>query len=103
MSEDLKSAIRANITVLFDAAELLASRTYFGPAIHLMIAAREECVKWVLAHCWVHLDPDWRTKIFRHQFRHKATGIFYFLSGQLHAINFLIGGLELLKEKEPQI
>ena len=103
MIEDLKSAIRANMTTLFDAAELLASRMYFGPAIHLMIAAREECVKWVLAHCWVHLDRDSRAKIFRHRFKHKAAGIFYFLSGQLQAISFVIAGVELLKEKEPQI
>jgi AbiV family abortive infection protein len=100
MPEDIKSVIRSNIGSLFDAAELLASKGYYGPAVHLMMAAREEGVKWILVFCWSHLDQDTRAKIFSHDFKHKTAGIFYFLSGQLDAIDFAIGSLELLKEEE---
>lgn len=103
MSEDLKSMIKLNITSLFDAAELLVSKDHFGPAIHLMMGAREECVKWILVHCWGHLDQSSRAKIFSHAFKHKTAGIYYFMSGQLQAIDFAVGGLELLKQKDPQI
>ena len=103
MSEDTKSAIHKNITSLFDAAELLASKEYYGPAIHLMMAAREESVKWMLVHCWEHLDQKTKTKIFRHEFKHRTVGIFYFLSGELHAMDIVAGALELAKDKDPEI
>jgi hypothetical protein len=103
MDQDIKAAIRLNITSLFDSAELLASREYYGPAIHLLMAAREECVKWILVYCWAHLDEKSRTKIFSHEFKHKTSGIFYFMSGQLQALDFVIGGIELLKTKDPKL
>jgi AbiV family abortive infection protein len=103
MTEELKSAIRLNIASLFDAAELLSQKKYYGPAIHLMMAAKEECVKWILVNCWDHLDQSTRNKVFSHEFKHKTAGIFYYMSGQLQAIDFAIGGLELLKANEPQI
>jgi AbiV family abortive infection protein len=101
--KDIKSAIRSNIASLFDSAELLASKEYYGPAIHLMMAAREECAKWILIYCWAHLDRNSRAKVFSHDFKHKTGGVFYFLSGQLQAMDFVVGGLELLKNKDPQI
>lgn len=102
MPEETKFAIQRNITSLFDAAELLASNEYYGPAIHLMMAAREESVKWMLVHCWSHLDQNTQEKIFRHDFKHRTSGIFYFLSGQLQAMDFFVGGLALLKDKVPK-
>jgi hypothetical protein len=68
-----------------------------------MMAAREECAKWILLHCWTHLDQNSRIRIFNHRCKHTTAGVFYFLSGQLQAIDFAIGGLELLKKKDPQI
>jgi AbiV family abortive infection protein len=103
MNKDIKAAIRSNINSLFDAADLLVSKDFYGPAIHLMMAAREESVKWMLVHCWSHLDQKSRAKIFSHDFKHKTAGIFYFLSGQLQAMDLAIGGLELLKDKAPEI
>jgi AbiV family abortive infection protein len=103
MDDDLKSIIRSNISSLFDSAELLSSKGYYGPAVHLMMAAREECVKWILVYCWQHLDEGSRAKIFSHGFKHKSAGIFYFMSGQLQAFDLMAGGMELLKAKDPQL
>jgi AbiV family abortive infection protein len=103
MSEETQLAIQQNITSLFDAAELLVSNKYYGPAIHLIMAAREESVKWMLVHCWDHLDQNTQAKIFRHDFKHRTSGIFYFLSGQLQAMDLFVGALELLKDKNNEI
>lgn len=100
---ELKSAIRLNITSLFDDADILATREHYGSAIHLMMAAREESVKWILVHCWVYLNQDTRNKIFNHKYKHKTADIFYFMSGELHAIDLVVGALALLKDKEPQV
>jgi AbiV family abortive infection protein len=95
--------IQKNVASLFDAAEILASKKHHGPAIHLMMAAREEAVKWIALQCWNHLDNETRGQIFRHDFKHKAAGVFYFLNGELQAIDYAIGAFELLKEKSPEL
>jgi AbiV family abortive infection protein len=100
--DDLRSTIRSNVSSLFESAEILSSRGYYGPAVHLMMAAREECVKWVLIYCWDHLDNASRTKIFSHEFKHRSASIFYFMSGQLNALDFAAAGMELLTAKDPQ-
>jgi len=101
--EQVLRAIQKNIESLFDAAEILASGKYHGPAIHLMMAAREEGAKWITLHCWEHLDEDVRNQVFRHDFKHKAAGVFQFLSGELQAIDYAIGAFELLKERSPEL
>jgi hypothetical protein len=68
-----------------------------------MMAAREEAVKWMGVYSLEYLNQDTRSKIFRHEFKHESAGVFYFLSGALHAIDFVAGGLEILKEKDPEI
>jgi hypothetical protein len=96
------NAVRKNVESLFDVAEILAARKHYGPAIHLMMASREEAVKWIALHCWEHLDCDTRSQIFRHEFKHKAAGVFHFLSGELQAIDYAIGAFGLLKERSPE-
>jgi len=51
MTEDTKTIIKENIDSLIESADELAAKEHYGPAIHLMMAAREECVKWILVHC----------------------------------------------------
>ncbi|WBL82788.1 AbiV family abortive infection protein [Bradyrhizobium xenonodulans] len=98
--KDAEATIETNIRRLFDSAELLAAKSFYGPAIHLMMAAREESVKWMLVHCWEFLERESRSKIFRHDFKHEKAGIFHFLSGKLQALDFAVGALELLRERE---
>ncbi len=67
------------------------------------MAAREEAAKWIAVHCWDFLDDKIRNQIFRHEFKHKAAGVFYFLSGELHAIDFAIGAFQLIQERSPEL
>jgi AbiV family abortive infection protein len=76
MANSTLNTIQKNIESLFNAAELLASNSYYGPAIHLMMAARKESVKWITLHCWKYLATDTRAQVFRHDFKHKAAGVF---------------------------
>lgn len=103
MEKIFLTTIQENVVSLFDAAELLALKAYYGPAIHLMMSAREELVKWITLHCWEHLDKGTRSQIFRHEFKHKAAGVFHFLRGELEMVDFAIGAVSLIKERNPKI
>lgn len=37
-------------------------QNFWRSAIHLMMVAREESVKWILVHCWVYLNDDLKKK-----------------------------------------
>lgn len=91
-----------NISRLFRCAELLAAKRQYGPAVHIMMAAREECAKWIVLHCWNHLDRDIRRKLYNHMFKHELGYIFHFLSGRMQMGEMASAGLEALMGRDPE-
>jgi len=84
----LSKLVYKNIGNLFMSAEKLAKTKTYGPATHLMLAAREECVKWILLHCWDYIDGSIKKKVYRHEFKHEAVVVFYTLIAQVAVVEF---------------
>jgi AbiV family abortive infection protein len=91
-----------NISRVSKCAELLAAKRQYGPAIHLMMAAREECVKWIVLYCWEHLDSSTKRKLYNHMFKHELGGIFHFLSGRLEVAELFAAMTESLRGRDPE-
>jgi AbiV family abortive infection protein len=100
--DDVSASLLKNISRLTTSAELLASRRKFGPAVHLVMAAREECAKWIILHCWDFLESRTKTRIYNHMFKHELAGIFHFLSGRIQVADILNAGFAHLQGRDPE-
>jgi len=101
-TEDASKLLLLNIARLVSCAELLARKRKYGPAVHMMIAAHEECAKWIALFCWNHLEDRTKRRIYNHIFKHDLGGLFYYLTGRHQIARFVATGTKHLKGRDPK-